>query len=87
MTILACRRPKDSADAWIADAIRSGANVRRVRRALAALFGGAVGKHTVSADWLKTNGDLGAEIARPQEKEPIILLILDGAVARVNRGR
>ena len=34
--------------ALIASAYLSGTNTRRVRRALAALFGGAVGKDTVS---------------------------------------
>ena len=36
------------ADALIAGAYLAGTNTRRVRRALAALFGGAVGKDTVS---------------------------------------
>ena len=36
------------ADALIAGAYLAGTNTRRVRRALASLFGGAVGKDTVS---------------------------------------
>jgi len=50
------RRTK-RADALIAGAYLSGTNTRRVRRALAALFGGAVGKDTVSRVWRKTKGD------------------------------
>ena len=41
------------ADALIARAYLAGTNTRRVRRALAALFGGAVGKDTVSRVWRK----------------------------------
>jgi transposase-like protein len=53
------------------------------RRALAALFGGAVGKDTVSRVWRKTKGDWDAWNARSLEDEPIIRLILDGTVVRV----
>src|SRR6266702_895845 len=41
------------ADALIASTYLAGTNTRRVRRALAALFGGAVGKDTVSRVWFK----------------------------------
>jgi putative transposase len=37
-----------AADALIASTYLAGTNTRRVRRALAALFGGAVGKDTVT---------------------------------------
>ena len=47
-TIPAYQRRTKRADALIAGAYLSGTNTRRVRRALAALFGGAVGKDTVS---------------------------------------
>ena len=40
-----------AADALIAGCYLSGTNTRRVRRALRALFGGAVGKDTVSRVW------------------------------------
>jgi len=40
-----------AADALIAGSYLAGTNTRRVRRALAALFGGAVGKDTVSRTW------------------------------------
>ena len=46
------------------------------RRALAALFGGAVGKDTVSRVWRKVKGDWDAWNARSLKDEPIIRLIL-----------
>src|SRR5450755_2405149 len=46
-----------AADALIAGAYLSGTNTRRVRRALFALFGGSVGKDTVSRVWRKVKGD------------------------------
>ena len=76
------RRTK-RADALIAGAYLSGTNTRRVRRALAALFGGAVGKDTVSRVWRKTKGDWDAWNARALKEEPIVRLILDGTVVRV----
>src|ERR1700676_4483259 len=42
-----------AADALIATTYFSGTNTRRVRRALKALFGGAVGKDVVSRVWRK----------------------------------
>ena len=54
-----------------------------MRRALAALFCGAVGKDTVSRVWRKTKGDWDAWNARSLTDEPIIRLILDGTVVRV----
>lgn len=47
----ACRRRTQAADALIASAYLSRTNTRRVRRALAALFGGAIGK-----DWSAAPG-------------------------------
>src|ERR1700675_1927812 len=44
----AYQRRTRRADALIAGAYLSGTNTRRVRRALAALFGGAVGRDTVT---------------------------------------
>jgi putative transposase len=49
----AYQRRTKQADALIAGAYFAGANTRRVRRALATLFGGAVGKDTVSRVWRK----------------------------------
>jgi putative transposase len=49
-----------AAEALIAGAYLAGVNTRRVRRALAALFSGAVGKDIVSRTWRKVNGDWDA---------------------------
>jgi putative transposase len=61
----------------------AGTNTRRVQRALAALFGGAVGKDTVSRVWRKVKGDWDAWNGRSLADEPIVRLILDGTVVRV----
>ena len=82
-TIPAYQRRTKQADALIAGAYLAGTNTRRVRRALAALFGGAVGKDTVSRVWRKVKGDWDAWNARSLKDEPIIRLILDGTVVRV----
>jgi hypothetical protein len=60
-----------AADALIASTYLAGTNTRRVRRALAALFGGAVGKDTVSRVWRKVKTDWDAWNARPLADEPI----------------
>ncbi len=82
-TIPAYKRRTKQADALIVGAYLSGTNTRRVQRALAALFGGAVGKDTVSRVWRKVKGDWDAWNARSLASEPIIRLILDGTVVRV----
>src|SRR6202047_3289494 len=76
-----------AADALIADCYLAGNNKPRVRRALAALFGGAVGKDTVSRAWRKAKTDWDAWNARPLADEPIVRLILDGTVVRVRLDR
>jgi putative transposase len=76
-----------AADALIAGCYLAGTNTRRVRRALAALFGGAVGKDTVSRVWRKVKGDWDAWNARSLAEEPIVRLILDGTVVRVRLDR
>lgn len=53
----AYQRRTKAADALIASAYLAGTNTRRVRRALSALFGGAVGKDTVSRVWRKVQAD------------------------------
>ncbi len=53
-----------AADALIASTYLAGTNTRRVRRALAALFGGTVGKDTVSRTWRKVKGDWDASNSR-----------------------
>ena len=79
----AYQRRTRAADALIASTYLSGTNTRRVRRALAALFGGAVSKDTVSRVWRKVRGDWDGWNTRSLAAEPIIRLILDGTVVRV----
>jgi hypothetical protein len=77
----------DAADALIASSYLAGTNTRRVRRALAALFGGAIGKDVVSRTWRKVKTDWDAWNARSLADEPIVRLILDGTVVRVRLDR
>src|SRR3954464_14751570 len=83
----AYQRRTRQADALIAGAYLAGTNTRRVRRALAAVFGGAVGKDTVSRVWRKVKSDWNAWTARSLAEEPIVRLILDGTVVRVRLDR
>ena len=83
----AYQRRTRAAEALIASAYLAGVNTRRVRRALAALFGGAVGKDIVSRTWRKVKGDWDAWNARSLADEPIVRLILDGTVVRVRLDR
>ena len=83
----AYQRRTVAADALIAGCYLSGTNTRRVRRALRALFGGAVGKDTVSRVWRKVKSDWEAWNARSLAQEPIVRLILDGTVVRVRLDR
>ena len=76
-----------AADALIASTYLAGTNTRRVRRALTALFGGTVGKDTVSRTWRKVKSDWDAWNARSRADEPIVRLILDGTVVRVRLDR
>jgi putative transposase len=86
-TLRAYQRRTLAADALIASCYLAGTNTRRVRRALGALFGGAVGKDTVSRVWRKVKGDWDAWNARSLADEPIVRLILDGTVVRVRLDR
>jgi transposase-like protein len=83
----AYQRRTRAVDALIAGAYLAGTNTRRVRRALGALFGGAIGKDTVSRVWRKVKADWEAWNARPLADEPIVRLILDGTVVRVRLDR
>ena len=83
----AYQRRTKQADSLIAGAYLAGTNTRRVRRALSAVFGGAISKDTVSRVWRKVKGDWGAWNARSLAEEPIIRLILDGTVVRVRLDR
>jgi transposase-like protein len=76
-----------AADALIASTYLAGTNTRRVRRALATLFSGAVSKDTVSRVWRKVKSDWEAWNARSLAAEPIVRLILDGTVVRVRLDR
>src|SRR6266536_2979846 len=76
-----------AADALIASTYLAGTNTRRVRRALKALFGGAVGKDTVSRVWRKVKADWDAWNARSLAAEPIVRLILDGTGVDVRLDR
>ena len=83
----AYQRRTVAADAVIAATYLAGTNTRRVRRALTALFGGAVSKDTVSRTWRKVKTDWDAWNTRSLADEPIVRLILDGTVVRVRLDR
>ena len=83
----AYQRRTKAADALIASVYLSGTNTRRVRRALSALFGGAIGKDIVSRTWRNVKTDWDAWNVRPLADEPIVRLILDGTVVRVRLDR
>ena len=74
-------------EALIASAYLAGTNTRRVRRALAALFAGAVSKDIVSRTWRKVKTDWEAWSRRSLAEEDIVRLILDGTVVRVRLDR
>jgi transposase-like protein len=76
-----------AADALIASTYLAGTNTRRVRRALVALFGGAVGKDVVSRVWRKVKSDWEAWNRRDLAALPLVRLILDGTVVRVRLDR
>ncbi len=63
-------------EALIASAYLAGANTRRVKRALAALFRGAVGKDVVSRTWRKVKTDWDAWNGRDLAREDMVRLIL-----------
>ena len=83
----AYQRRTMAANALIASVYLAGTNTRRVRRALAALFGGAIGKDVVSRTWRKVKTDWDAWNARSLTDEPIVRLVLDGTVVRVRLDR
>ena len=74
-------------EALIAGAYLASTNTHRVKRALAALFGGAVGKDVVSRTWRKVKTDWDAWAKRDLAGEDIVRLILDGTVVRVRLDR
>jgi putative transposase len=83
----AYKRRTVQADQLIAGTYLAGTNTRRVRRALAALFGGAIGKDTVSRVWRKVQSDWEAWQRRDLAAEEIVRLILDGTVVRARLDR
>jgi hypothetical protein len=60
-----------AADALIAGTYLSGTNTRRVRRALSALFGGAVGKDAVSRVWRKVSTQQASLPSRTDLMSPV----------------
>src|SRR3954468_2770246 len=74
-------------EALIAGAYLAGTNTRRVKRALAALFRGAVGKDVVSRTWHKVKTDWEAWNRRDLAGEEVVRLLLDGTVVRVRLDR
>ena len=70
-------------EALIAGTYLAGTNTRRVRRALAALFKGAIGKDAVSRIWRKVKTDWETWSKRRLDAEDVVRLILDGTVVRV----
>src|SRR5215212_4442672 len=74
-------------EALIAASYLAGTNTRRVRRALGALFRGAVGKDVVSRTWRRIKADWEAWNRRSLAGDDIVRLILDGTVVRVRLDR
>jgi putative transposase len=74
-------------EALIAGAYLAGTNTRRVKRALGALFKGAVGKDVVSRSWRQVKTDWEAWERRSLAEEDIVRLVLDGTVVRVRLDR
>lgn len=81
------QRLTKTAEALIASVYLSGTNTRRVKRALFALFKGAVSKDVVSRAWRKVKGDWDAWCARSLADEDITRLILDGTVIKTRIDR
>ena len=74
-------------EALIAATYLAGTNTRRVRRALGALFKGAVGKDVVSRTWRKVKADWDGWNRRSLADEDTVRLILDGTVVKVRLDR
>src|SRR3954462_7522297 len=86
-TLPAYRRRTKEIEALIAGSYLAGCNTRRVGRALAALFRGAVSKDTVSRVWRKIKADWDSWNKRDLANEDIVRLILDGTAVRVRLDR
>jgi putative transposase len=83
----AYKRLSHRAEALIAEAYLAGMNTRRVRRSLARLFEGHVGKDVVSRAWQRTRSAWQAWQGRDLAGDDIVRLILDGTVVRVRLDR
>lgn len=83
----AYKRLSRRAEALIVEAYLAGMNTRRVRRALAQLFAGRVGKDVVSRAWQRTRSAWEAWQKRDLADEDIVRLILDGTVVKVRLDR
>ena len=83
----AYKRLSHRAEALIAEAYLAGMNTRRVRRALARLFEGRVGKDMVSRAWQRTRAAWMAWQERDLASDDIVRLILDGTVVKVRLDR
>jgi putative transposase len=79
----AYRRLSRRAEALVAQAYLAGVNTRRVRRALAGLFAGRVGKDAVSRAWRRTRSAWEAWRERDLAGEDVVRLILDGTAVKV----
>jgi putative transposase len=79
----AYRRLSRRAEALVAQAYLAGVNTRRVRRALAGLLAGRVGKDAVSRAWRRTRSAWEAWRERDLAGEDVVRLILDGTVVKV----
>jgi putative transposase len=83
----AYKRLSHRAEALIAEAYLAGMNTRRVRRALARLFEGHVGKDVVSRAWQRMRSAWEAWQRRDLAGDDIVRLILDGTVVKVRLDR
>jgi putative transposase len=83
----AYQRLSRRAEALIAEAYLAGMNTRRVRRALAKLFEGHVGKDVVSRVWQRTRAAWQAWQERDLAGDDIVRLILDGTLVKVRLDR
>ncbi|HKX46234.1 MAG TPA: IS256 family transposase [Planctomycetota bacterium] len=83
----AYKRLSRRAEALIAEAYLAGMNTRRVRRALAKLFEGHIGKDMVSRAWQRTRAAWEAWQRRDLAGDDIVRLILDGTVVKVRLDR
>jgi transposase-like protein len=83
----AYKRLSRRAEALITEAYLAGMNTRRVRRALAKLFEGRIGKDIVSRAWQRTRSAWEAWQQRDLTDEDIVRLILDGTLVKVRLDR